>query len=379
MKIRIEVSSLATPSISGVGHYVKRITEALDAHKGTRIHAAYFNFLGRQVTPRLNIKEPLDQNKLIPLRVYAKLQSYGISFPFDIFKSPVDLTIFPNFATWPTIRSRLRATAVHDLTYLYYPELMEDKNLAHLRRVVPRSIKKADFIITVSEAVRSELIKEFSLDPARCIATPVPPEDIFYKKNNNDVHTKYGIPTKKYIYFIGTLEPRKNVSTLVGAYQQLPQMIKDEYSLVLAGGKGWKGQKSQAAIDRAQAAGDNVIHIGYIDQIDSPALFQKASLFVMPSLYEGFGMPVLEAMASQTPVIASDIPSLREAGGEAALYASPAEPTDFSSKIERVLTSPQLVIALNKQAKNQLRKFSWEHNANKIIMLSGSLLSKLAD
>lgn len=374
MKVRIEVSSLATPSISGVGHYVRRLSRALDADRNNTVYAAYFNFLGRQVTPNLTLRRPLDQNRFIPLRVYAKLQSFGISFPFDIFKSPVDLTIFPNFATWPTIQSKLRATVVHDLTYLYYPELMEDKNLAHLRRVVPRSIKKADFIITVSESVRQELIKEFSLDPARCIATPIPPEEMFYKKSDNDIHTKYNIPTKKYIYFIGTLEPRKNLSTLVEAYQQLPQNLKDEYSLVLAGGKGWKGEKSQAAIDKAQAAGDRVIHIGYIDQADSPVLFQKASLYVMPSLYEGFGMPVLEAMISQTPVIASDIPVLREAGGEAALYASPKDPGDFSKKMEAILASPQTAAELNKKAKAQVEKFSWEDNANKIIGCAEEIL-----
>lgn len=367
MKIRIEISSLATPSISGVGHYVKRLTEALDKAPDTDVRAAYFNFMNRQITPDITLKRQLEKNSLFPLRAYAKLQSFGVALPFDIFKPSVDLTIFPNFATWPTVRSKLRATAVHDLTYLYYPELVEEKNLAHLRRVVPRSIKKADFIVTVSEAVKAELVKEFSLDPERCVATPVPPEDIFYKTSGNEVHKKYSIPTKKYIYFIGNLEPRKNLPTLVAAYRQLPQKMKDEYSLVLAGGKGWKTEKSQQSIDDARAAGEKVIHIGYVDQADSPALFQKASLFVMPSLYEGFGMPVLEAMVSKTPVVASDIPVLREAGGDAALYAQSKDPVDFRNKIESVLSSPELSDDLNKRAIGQLKKFSWKDNAAKII------------
>jgi glycosyltransferase involved in cell wall biosynthesis len=377
MKIRVEVSSLASANLSGVAQYTKRLTEVLDSQPNTWVQASYFNFLNRQVTPNLTIKEPLDSNTLLPLRVYAKLQSYGIAPAFDSLKSKkVDLTIFPNFATWPTIHSRLRATVIHDLTYLYFPEVVEVKNLAHLRRVVPRSIKKADFIITVSEAVKAELIKEFQLSPDTCIVTPIPPEESFAHPNDNEVHKKYNIPTKKYIYFIGTLEPRKNLPTLISAYQLLPKKIRDEYSLVLAGGKGWKTEESQAAIDKAIEAGEKVIHIGYIDQADSSALFQKASAFVMPSIYEGFGMPILEALASHTPVVASDIPVLRETGEDAALYASPDKPSEFADQIEAILTSPTLVADLDKKASTRLRKISWQDNAVRIISHTKQLLEE---
>lgn len=374
MKIRVEVSSLANANLSGVAHYTKRLTEALDNLPGTQVQASYFNFLNRQVTPKVTTQQPLDKNTLLPLRIYAKLQSYGIAPAFDIFKKQSDLTIFPNFATWSTFHSRLRSTVIHDLTYLYFPEVVEAKNLAHLRRVVPRSISKADFIITVSEAVKAELVKEFQLSPGKCIVTPIPPEASFALPNTNEVHKKYRIPTQKYIYFIGTLEPRKNLPTLIAAYHLLPQAIRDEYSLVMAGGKGWKTEKSQAAIDDAIKAGEKVVHIGYIDQIDSSALFQKASLFVMPSTYEGFGMPILEAMASHTPVLASDIPVLRETGDNAALYAQPDSPADFADKIETILTSPHLVTDLNNKARVHLKKLSWEDNAKRIVDHADSLL-----
>lgn len=377
MRIRVEASSLANTNLSGVAQYTKRLTEALSNQPNTWVQASYFNFLNRQITPSLTIKEPLDSNTLLPLRVYAKLQSYGTAPAFDSLKSKkVDLTIFPNFATWPTMRSRLRATVIHDLTYLYFPEVVEVKNLAHLRRVVPRSIQEADFIITVSEAVKAELVKEFQLSPDKCIVTPIPPEESFAHPNNNEVHKKYNIPTQKYIYFIGTLEPRKNLPTLIAAYRLLPQKIRDEYSLVLAGGKGWKTEASQASIDEAIVAGEHVIHIGYIDQADSSALFQKASVFVMPSIYEGFGMPILEAIASHTPVVASDIPVLRETGEDAALYANPDKPADFADKIEMLLTSPKLVTDLDKKAAARLKKISWQDNATRIINHTKQLLKE---
>lgn len=374
MKLRVELSSIATKSISGVGHYTKRLAEALDTSPGAETQGVYFNFLHRQPVPDISLKKTAVGNPFFPLRVYAKLQSFNIAPPFDIALPHADVTIFPNFATWPTVRSKLRATTVHDLTYIHFPELVEEKNLAHLRRVVPRSIKKADFILTVSEAVKAELVEHFKLDPSRCVVTSIPPEPGYFVKNDNEIHKKYGIPTEKYIFFIGNLEPRKNLSTLVEAYQLLPDNIKSEYSLVLAGGKGWKTEKSKQSIQKAQDAGEKVVHIGYADQADAAALFQKASVFVMPSFYEGFGMPLLEAMAGKTPVVTSDIPVMRETAGDAALYANPNDPQGFASHIEAILQSTELVDELNKKAALQLTKVSWEDNAAKIVKRAEELL-----
>jgi alpha-1,3-rhamnosyl/mannosyltransferase len=374
MKLRIETSSLATTSLSGVSNYTKLLGEAFDASSGIELHAAYFNFLNRQPTPVINLRRPLEKNTFSPLRIYAKLQSYDIAPPFDIFLPKVDLTIFPNFATWPTIHSKICATVIHDLTYLYFPDVVEEKNLKHLRRVVPRSIKKADFIITVSEAVKAEIIKEFSLPPEKCIVTTIPPNKSYFQKNDNAIHEKYRIPTRKFIYFIGNLEPRKDLPTLINAYRKLPQKIKNEYSLVLAGGNGWKTEKSRQAIKDAQRAGEKVIHVGFVDSRDTGAFLQQAVLFVMPSIYEGFGMPILEAMASECPVLASDIPVLREAGGEAAKYAKMQDVSDFSRVMEDIIKSPVLQQEMAAKGKSHVEKFSWQDNTDKILNTATKLL-----
>lgn len=363
MKIRVEVSSLATEHQSGVAAYARLITEALAGDTTNTVRGHYFNFLKRQRQPQLGPKVIEEQNPAFPLRVYAKLQSFGIAPPFDLLLPKVDLTIFPNFATWPTVRSRLSATTVHDLTYLYYPELVEEKNLAHLRRVVPRSIKKADIVMTVSESVKAELVKEFQLAPERCIVTHIPPSDIFRKTHSSDdiakVRKKYGIESKKYIFFLGNFEPRKNLETLIKAYTKLPQATQNEYQLVLAGGKGWKSASTQKTLDDAISSGADIRHIGYVDDTDRPALYQAASLFVMPSTYEGFGIPILEAMLSGCPVVAADIPVLRETGGGSALYANPLSPADFATVIEKALTAyPHS----KKTMRNNVRRFSWDKN-----------------
>lgn len=374
MKIRIELSSLANKSISGVGNYTRLLSEALAATPHTTVHGSYFNFLNRQITPEVRLPLPLEKNTILPLRLYAKLQSFNVAPPFDLFLKKVDLTIFPNFATWPTARSRLHATVIHDLTYLRYPDVVEAKNLEHLRRVVPRSIKQADFIITVSERVKQELIDEFGLDPSRCVVTTIPPDTSFAIPNHNEIHQKYSIPTKDFIFFIGNLEPRKDIPTLIAAYRSLPDELKQRYSLVLAGGKGWKTEASERAIRDAQDAGERVVHVGYVDQADASAFHQQASLFVMSSLYEGFGMPILEALTSGTPVVASDIPVLREAGGDAALYAEPQNSHDFALKITEALTNSSTQAALRAAIGPHLGTFSWQKNVQRILEITHTLL-----
>lgn len=370
MKIRLELSPLASRHRSGVAEYTRLLSEALVTSQNISLYGHYFDFLNRQPKPKLSSQpEQITANKYVPLRVYAKAQSYNIAPPFDTLLSKVDLTVLSNFATWPTVNSKHTATVIHDLTYLYFPEVVEEKNLAHLRRVVPRSIKKADFIITVSESVKAELVKEFNLNPKKCVVTPIPPDESFFanisKEEIENTKTKYKINlNKKYIYFIGNLEPRKNLKTLIKAYRLLPKEIKDTYSLVLAGGKGWKTESTQKALNDAIEAGEDIKHLGFIDQEDSPALYQGASLFVMPSLYEGFGMPVLEAMASGVPVVASDIPVLKEVGGEYATYSNPKSPQSFSDAILQTITGPK---PSRLELQKNVRRYSWDENITAIV------------
>lgn len=376
MKIRLETSCLATPHLSGVSHYTKLLGEALGSAEGVSLDCRYFNFMNRQPKPDIAISPSPVANALLPLKVYAKLQSHGFAPRFDTGMPPVDLTIFPNFATWPTGHSKLRATVVHDLTYLYHPEVVEDKNLAHLRRVVPRTMREADFVITVSEAVKTELIREFDITPDKCVVTTIPPDNMFYQPSDADtikkVKQKYKISADNYILFLGNLEPRKNLAALVEAYQQLPDTLRSQYSLVLAGAKGWKTEKTQHTIDTAIAKGEKVQHIGFIDHDDRVALYQGASLFVLPSLYEGFGMPVLEALAAGTPVLAADIPVLREAGGEVVRYTPPHDTHAMAAQIATSLTSQPL--ASHEAARQHLATFSWDHNVQKILDKAQSLL-----
>jgi len=376
VKVRIEVSSLASKHQSGIASYTRLLTEELSKTKDTEVHAHYFNFLGRQPRPDFsNLSVTVEENRQIPLRVYAKLQSHRKALAFDTFLPQVDLTIFPNFASWPTANSKLTATTVHDLTYIYYPEYVESKNLAHLRRVVPHTVKSADIVLTVSNAVKQEIVQEFGVDPSKVIVTHVPPDDMFKadvsQSSITAVRKKYDIGTKKYIFFLGNFEPRKNLKTLIEAYTRLPSSMRAEYRLVLAGGKGWNAHETQQALDIAVAEGADIVHIGYVDAVDRPALYRAASLFVFPSSYEGFGIPILEAMYSGCPVVAADIPVLHETGGDAVLYAQPGDSTRLSSAIQQALTKyPYTAETMRKHAES----FSWDTSIEAILSKAKQLL-----
>ena len=370
MKIRIETAALTAPNISGVGHYIRMLTNSLAnlSPKDTEVTAFYLNFLSKHRDPELSPGVRHEKHILMPQRIFAKLQSFGVPLPFDLFSPPVDVTIFPNFARWTTVKSRLTAVVVHDLGYLHFPDVIEERNLAHLRRVVPRSIAKSDLIITVSHAMKREIIDIFKVPAEKVIATPIPPDPIYFAEGPNiDIAQRYHLPTKKYIFSIGNLEPRKDLPTMIEAFCRLPQDIRQAYTLVLAGGKGWKSEKTEAVIQQAQAAGEHVIRPGYIPQEELPAFFRQADLFCMSSIYEGFGMPIVEALTSGTPVLCSDIPVLREAGGRAAHYATAGDPADFAAQMQRILTTPSIRQQLPTKAAQQLATISWQDNVDRLL------------
>ena len=148
MKIRIETAALTAPNISGVGHYTRMLTNSLALYSppGTEVSAFYFNFLSKHRDPILNNSIKHEKHTLMPQRLFAKLQSYGLPLPYDLLSSPVDVAIFPNFDRWTTSKAAITAVVIHDLGYLYFPETIEQRNLAHLRRRVAHATRVADLI-----------------------------------------------------------------------------------------------------------------------------------------------------------------------------------------------------------------------------------------
>jgi len=355
MKIRFESSSARSSKKTGVGYYADRLVASMRKIEGAEVVESQFNFLGRQLPKGTNV-----ESINFPQKIYAKLAYYGIAFPFDLTLRKTDVTIFPNYALWPTIKSKKNVVTIHDLSFLKYPDVVEAKNLAYLQRIVPYAVKNADLILTVSESVKHELIEEYSVEGSRIHVTPIPPTESYFVPSNRDVHTRYSIPTKKYILFASTIEPRKNLGALLDAYGLLPKDLRDTYSLVIAGGVGWNSEDIQNKLASMRKKHKNIVQTGYYDQADAAALYQQASVFVMPSFYEGFGMPLLEAMAGGTPTIASDIPVLREVGGDASIYFPPDNPGTLASHLTQIMTDSRLSKTQVRLGDANVKRYSWD-------------------
>jgi len=168
------------------------------------------------------------------------------------------------------------------------------------------------------------------------------------------------------VLFLGNIEPRKNLAGLLEAYALLPEDLRTTYNLVIAGGKGWKDESILDKLARLKSQGLNIVQTGYVSEEQKAALYQEATVFVLPSLYEGFGMPLLEAMSCDTPVLASDIPVFREVAGDAALYCNPMESKDIASKLEQLLLDSHLQRDLATRGRKRLDDFSWQATTEKI-------------
>ena len=251
--------------------------------------------------------------------------------------------------------AKRRVVTVHDLTYKRFPELLQKETLHNLEAHMKREIAAADAVICVSESTRHDLLAFYEADESRVVAIhsglPALP----------DPEPVAGLP-QRYILFVSTVEPRKNLGVLLDAFASLRKRGLYDGSLVVAGKVGWK---SETVARRLREPG--VIHLDYVPPSQLATLYRGADLFVFPSMYEGFGFPMLEAMANGTPVIAAQSSSLPEIGGDAALYFDPTDARALASTIERLLSDSALRSDLISRGRAQAAKFRWEDAANETL------------
>lgn len=252
--------------------------------------------------------------------------------------------------------------AILDVSYLHFPELFSKRDLYMLKLWGKFSIKKASKIITISQASRNDIIKAYGVPESKVEVVYPGIKLVDGSSLRSQDMEKFGI-SKKYILFVGTLQPRKNVERLIEAFAKLSGK---DLELVIVGRKGWMYEDILNAPRKFDVA-DRVKFIHDASDEDLPNLYKNAEMFVLPSLYEGFGLPVLEAMQYGTPVIVSNVSSLPEAGGDAALYVDPKSAKDIAEKMEKLLSDPGLRDELIEKGKKQAAKFSWEKAAKETL------------
>lgn len=279
------------------------------------------------------------------------------------FVKDIDVYHSVNNFSFPCKDSKLIFT-VYDLTPILFPKYHKD-NVVKLSKHFNKFFHSSNKIISISESTKNDLINYLNIPEDKIKVIYLAAEEGFYqikdKEKIKPVLDYYGI-TKPYILYVGTLEPRKNIENLLRAYFKLSKNIKDEYLLVLAGTKGWKYEPIFKLIKELTLE-SNIIITDYVKHNDLPLLINGASLFVYISFYEGFGLPVLEAMACGIPVITSNTSSLPEITGDAGILVDPKNVEEISFSIQNVLENSYIQKELSIKGIKQSKKFSWEKTA----------------
>lgn len=313
-----------------------------------------------------------------PRRVHERLLMAGLAPPTELLIGlRPDVCIWPNFVSWPTLPGVRNVVVIHDLAFLLHGEYLKERDRDYFRRLVPRSIRRADRVVAPSSSVRAELVEYFDVpEDEVTVISPAVDTMRFRPRSEHEVRgvaQTYGLDTP-YILYTGTLEPRKNIVGLLNAYEALPPALRERFQLVLAGGKGWLDAPIRQRLE--ELAGLPIVTTGYVPDADLPAIYSGADLFVYPSFYEGFGMPPLEAMACGVPVITGDSSSLPEVVGDAAIKVAPADTNALSEAMELALGDTALAGRMREQGLRQAQRFTWAGSAQRLDALVGELLAE---
>jgi glycosyltransferase involved in cell wall biosynthesis len=288
--------------------------------------------------------------------------------PVEWFAGPLDLFHSPNFILPPTRQAKTLLT-VHDLSFIRHPQGAVASLRNWLNKVVPRSLARADHILADSESTKEDLTEIFNIDPADITVVGAGVEERFQPVTDPAslaaVRQRYRLPpAEKFILSLGTLEPRKNFTGLIAAFSQSP--VRQTHHLVIAGGKGWLYDDIFAAAHTSPVAGR--IHlIGFVADEDLPALYSLADIFAYPSHYEGFGIPVIEAMACGVPVVCANNSCLPEVAGQSAVQITATDTAALAEALSRLATDPALREQAIHEGFRQAQKFNWPAAAERLL------------
>ena len=374
MNIGIDVRCLMDKQRTGVGEYTYGLLDAIfKIDKGNRYFLFYNSYKDvSEVLPKWDYPNVSYVWTRWPNKIFIVFLLFGLVKLDNLVIKNLDVWFAPNL-NFASLTSKVKfILTVHDLSFEFLPDCYTLKQRLRHKLLRPKKqCKRAEVILTPSESTKRDVVAWYSVVEKKVLilrpglsATTMQNAD-----NRMQVREKYNLP-EKFILFLGTIEPRKNVEAVVVAYKETCKLANlQTCKLVIAGAKGWKNKEIFEMI----ANTPNVRYIDYVAEEDKPALYQMASLFVYPSLYEGFGLPVLEAMACGTPVITSNRSSLPEVGGDAVCYVNPANVAELAEAMERMLQDDELRI-MNyelrvERQREQVKRFDWNKSAEEFLSL----------
>ncbi|MGR9014929.1 MAG: glycosyltransferase family 4 protein [Gammaproteobacteria bacterium] len=271
-----------------------------------------------------------------------------------------------------------RIATLHDLSYLRYPQYHHKAMLTWLNKQLPKTIERADAFVTLSEFSKTELVQGLGIDPQKIHIIPPAVDDTYRVKATQlqlqQVKRRYQLPDQ-YILTVSTLEPRKNINGLIAAYSQLPEALKNQYPLVIAGAGGW-GKEDYQKNYRQLIAKQQLYFLGYVSQNDLPLIYQASELFAFLSFYEGYGMPVAEAMASGVAVLSSNQASMPEVAQGSAMLVEPDDNQAIVHAFNTLLEDRELRQQMQQNGRRVSQHYTWQKSADLLVDLSLSFGGK---
>ncbi len=368
IRIAIECRALVGPR-AGIGRYLYRLLEEFANRQDDVVFYLYAP--GSIMIPKTCIDNPRFIVRVVNFR--ATLLWLHTIVPIWLKQDKIDIFFGPNYAS-PFIKlyNYRSVITIHDAVYARYPKTMLLKTRLHNRFLVPLYSRHADLLLTDSYFSARELREVLNVPPTKL--------KIVHLAGNNNADTqkkslnstavlttsKQTRITGSYILTVGTVEPRKNIESIVAAYAMLPPTVRHKYSIVIVGRTLWGDLDPQQWFEKYEITG-HAFHFNDVDDAELQCLFSQASLFVFASLYEGFGLPVVEAMSCGVPVICSYTSSLAEAAGGAALLCDPKSTKDLSQKIDLVLKDDNLKDTLVKLGTSRAKDLSWARTAEETL------------
>ncbi|MBL8046190.1 MAG: glycosyltransferase family 4 protein [Anaerolineales bacterium] len=367
--------SAAAHERAGLGRYAASLAQAL-VELGTPL-TGFIN------DPRDGqLKAPLD--KLLTLTANLPRKRWRLRAAISYFGGPNLNHIFAGVKLYhatehllPVITHARSVFTLHDTAYLHFPQYHLLQNRLYLTLLMPRFIQRAEAVICVSEATRRDAVRFYNVPTEKLYVIHEGVETRFapisHAPTLETLRTKYNLPAR-FVLYVSTIEPRKNLTTLLKAYAVLRQS-QPEIGLVIAGGKGWLHESFFAEL-RALGLERQVQLLGYVPDEDLPALLNCAAVFAYPSVFEGFGLPPLEAMACGTPVIVSNASSLPEVVGDAGLLLPPTDVQAWVEAMRRVLNDNALHAKLRARGLHRAKQFTWEKAARATLKVYESVAAK---
>jgi glycosyltransferase involved in cell wall biosynthesis len=371
MRILVDIRHLNTDNVAGVGRYTQNLLNALFVLDKKNEYVLYSS--GRTLSPfgertarkykhvtHIHNRTP---NKLLNLRtLLTKKETFEGA-------GNIDHVFLPNLNIVNLPKNTPFTLTIHDLSWILYPQFFSKKMLLWHKLTKPEElIKRATNILTPSQATAHRVHETWgtNLHKLTPIAHGLEPEfSAKMQASDHGVRSRNKLP-KNFVLFVGTQEPRKNLPALIQAIKRYRTQTRDDLHLVLAGNWGWKSHPLRRQLWR-QEYKTWVHHLGYFKQEELPALYRSAKATVFPSIYEGFGIPVLESMACGTPVITSHTSSLTEVGGDACIYVDPYNIQDIKEALKGLLNAKPLQQHLRQKGIEQAQQFSWEKAAEKTL------------